>query len=159
MSQLAKILPITLLALATLSSCSSPASSNPISHEKVIDAMSSDCVAINDPSGSDFDWGAIQTNEMLEECLLKIAKSIASIEGMVIWLSEQGFTVSESYRSSINNRRVIWAEWVPREDRVMPFNPRWSFARRWFFRWYPYAVSIEYEDEIPWRVIAQHQTK
>lgn len=116
------------------------------------------CEAMEDPNGEEFDWSAVHTNEMLERCLLDLASNIGSIEGMTGWLSEQGFNVSVN-QAGVSDRNVLWAEWIPEGSRSMPFDPNWSFLRRWYFSRFPYAISIAYENGVPFRVIAVHQTK
>lgn len=159
MSDFTKSLYIITINLIGIFIFSTESYSSTFSENRELKSMQLGCTALKDPYGENFDWGEVKTNEMLEDCLLELAKNIGSIEGMVGWLSQKGFTVSENHRIIINGRRVVWADWGAKNSESMPFDPNWSYVRKWYFTGYPYAVSIEYVNEVPWRAIAQHQTK
>lgn len=118
-----------------------------------------DCTAIDQYSGSAFDWGEIKSNEDLETCLMSIAFLLGTTQQMEEWFQEEGFFGADT-RSSIPGRSLVKAHWSEEKSgSSLPFEPDWPFWIRWLNRNHIYDVSVSYKNGTPAEANASYRTK
>ena len=144
-----------IIAVATLLVCMETAIAQ-TTHNK----LPATCPALNDPYGTDFDWSEISSDDMLEVCLLKLAKNLESPDKMAAWFKEQGFFGVKSH--SFEPQQVsLFAHWnLERSGSHAPFNLNWwEFWIEWINRDNLYSAAVIYRNGVPYETTAAYNTK